>query len=533
MEYKEQAKTYELSGDFREAIKNYLQAALEFGKSEVFEDSKTEVAECLSRAAACFVELQEYSKAIKVYQNAINAYSQSELDLAEKYQNIANCCADIATCLLNPNPKIGSPNYDNAIKFLQKAKQFTVKRAKVEDPVLQKFVYERAAIYNSFIALINLFLDMPESSKLIINESLQILQKHNISGFGVTFTDFIYNLLNSQFEDAKQKLQIIEAESNNLSRSGPTFQAILLATLHNALTKYVPEVRIHLTKVVKEEKGVVYLSQKTFMNILLHTLFYANYNIERSEWKETYGLLIGNIKEDDLLIAEAVPITSGEKFEVAFEEKHYAKAAIYDSLAIDKGLFTIGWYHSHPGLGLFLSPTDILNQLGYQNLNPKAIALVFDFTKVTEKYLGFEIFRLDDPELGVHSDFHKVNWKIVDLKKKFQKDIPKLLENFIKNAKNLIDKSPKISIYQIAESLEFSEFVVGEILFELYQTKSNFPNTLFDEETNFFVKEEIAYRTVINLLKDINPLDFSIISQTLNISPIHEMKMAIRIKKQR
>ena len=120
MELKEQGKTYELSGDFREAIKNYLQAALELGNDKQIEDSKAEIAECLYRAAACFVELQEYSKAIKVYQNAINAYSQSEMDLAEKYQKIANCCADIATCLLNPNPTIGTPNYNDAIKYGQK-----------------------------------------------------------------------------------------------------------------------------------------------------------------------------------------------------------------------------------------------------------------------------------------------------------------------------------------------------------------------------------------------------------------------------
>ncbi|MHA1384969.1 MAG: tetratricopeptide repeat protein, partial [Candidatus Helarchaeota archaeon] len=314
MEYKEQGRTYEVSGNFREAVSSYLQAVIEFGKAENIENPKAEIGECLFRAAACFVELQEYSKAIKIYQNAINAYSQSQLEVSEKYQKIANCCADIATCLLNPSPKLEGPNYLNAEKFFQKAKEFTIKRAELEDPLLQKYVYERAAIYNGFVALIHIFQEMPETAKEIISKSQDMIQTKEILGFGNTFINFLDNILNSKFEAARQDLQIIEAESNNLSQSGPTFQAILIAALHNALTKYVPEERIHLTKVMKDEKGTVFLYHNILKNIFLHTMFYANFDIERSEWKESYGLLIGTIKGEDLIVADAVPITSGEKF---------------------------------------------------------------------------------------------------------------------------------------------------------------------------------------------------------------------------
>ncbi|MHA1376857.1 MAG: PCI domain-containing protein [Candidatus Helarchaeota archaeon] len=525
MEYKEQGRTLEVSGNFREAIESYLRAAVEIDKNLDVLDRKAEIGECLFRAAACFVELQEYPKAIKIYQNAINAFSESQLEIVDKYQNISNCCADIATCLLNSNPKFGVPNYTTAIKFFEKAREFTLKRAKLEESFLQKYILERAAIYNGFIALIYLFQEMPESAKEIIQKSDEIISKNKITGFGETFTNFIKNILESRFEEARQSLQIIEAESDNLSQSGPTFQAILIAALHSALTKYVPEERIHLTKVAIEEKGDVYLHFDSLRNIYLHTMFYANFEIKRSEWKESYGLLIGTIKGEDLIIAEAVPITSGEKYEVAFEEQHYSKAAEYDSLAVERGLFTVGWYHSHPGLGLFLSPTDILNQLGYQNLNPKAVALVFDFTKVSEKKLGFEIFRLDAPELGVHSDFHKVKWKIVDLKKHFEKEVPMIIENFITDIRKLINKSPKLSVEQIAQHLNYSRFVIKEILIELFQVKKAFPKFLFDIEAETLLNRETAYRAVLNLVKDYKEVSFSLISKTLNVTEKFSIKL--------
>lgn len=38
----------------------------------------------------------------------------------------------------------------------------------------------------------------------------------------------------------------------------------------------------------------------------------------------------------------------------------------------------IGWYHSHPGFGCWLSMTDITTQKSYEGLEPRAVALVID-----------------------------------------------------------------------------------------------------------------------------------------------------------
>ncbi len=516
MEYKEQGRAYEINGNFQEAIKNYLKAALEIEKTSDVEDPKTEIGDSLFRAAACFVEIQEYAKAIKCYQNAINAYTKGQLDLKDKYEKIANCCIDLATCLLNP--KEGTPDYLNSIRFFQKAKEFTNKRAEMEDSVLQKYIYERATIYDSFIAIIDLLLEIPESAKDIMNKIEDLIKLNKITGLGLTIFNFINNILKGNIEEARRNLQTIEAESSNLSFSGPSFQAILISLFHNVLFKYVPEEQLHLTKVTVEEKGTVILNLDSFRNILLHTMFYANFDIKREDWKETYGLLIGKLKDEDLIIFDSVPITSGEKFEVAFEEEHYLKAAEYDSMAVEKGYFTVGWYHSHPGLGLFLSPTDRLNQLGYQNLNPKAIALVFDFTKITEEFLGFEIFRLDDPELGTSSDFHKVKWKIKGIKKSFQKEIPSIIDDFGIEVEKMIKKSPIVTIEQIANHLNYSQFVVKEILIEMFEKKDKFKKIFFDIDAGTFLHEESTYRAISNLIKRYKNIPFSLIAKTLNIT---------------
>jgi len=38
----------------------------------------------------------------------------------------------------------------------------------------------------------------------------------------------------------------------------------------------------------------------------------------------------------------------------------------------------VGWYHSHPGLGLFLSQTDVGTHMGFYQFSPYAVSLVAD-----------------------------------------------------------------------------------------------------------------------------------------------------------
>ena len=169
---------------------------------------------------------------------------------------------------------------------------------------------------------------------------------------------------------------------------------------------------------ISAEGNLVILKFKAYKDIVLHSTRFANPGINRERWREVYGFLVGTVENDNVIIYEAIPMVHGGATEVEFEEQHYIEAAVINEKAAEKGFFLVGWYHSHPGLQIFLSSVDIKNHIGYQGLNQKAIALVIDPSKINSTYSGFEIFRLDDP-MNLNSSYHKVDWKITDLDEKF------------------------------------------------------------------------------------------------------------------
>ncbi|NVM30062.1 MAG: Mov34/MPN/PAD-1 family protein [Candidatus Helarchaeota archaeon] len=165
-----------------------------------------------------------------------------------------------------------------------------------------------------------------------------------------------------------------------------------------------------------EDPSVCVLTLEAYEQIVLHATRFANTKVPMDVWKEVYGFLIGTVEDTRVLVKKAVPMAHGSSVEVEFTDEHYIKSAQIDSWAAERNMFIVGWYHSHPGLGLFLSSTDIQNQLGYQGPNPNAVAIVFDHTKVSEPgHPGFEVFKLDDPNLGRMSDFHSIKWEIEDV----------------------------------------------------------------------------------------------------------------------
>ena len=98
--------------------------------------------------------------------------------------------------------------------------------------------------------------------------------------------------------------------------------------------------------------------------------------------REVAGLLLGQARERnhclEVIITQALrgQATQGTPVSVqlSFESWKYfieAKAARYPHLA------TVGWYHTHPGLGTFLSPTDELAHMSFFG-KPWQVALVVD-----------------------------------------------------------------------------------------------------------------------------------------------------------
>jgi proteasome lid subunit RPN8/RPN11 len=90
---------------------------------------------------------------------------------------------------------------------------------------------------------------------------------------------------------------------------------------------------------------------------------------------EAIGLLGGKeIGDKELLVTRIVLVTEGSEYSVAFSEEDFNAFE-----EINNSEYCIGWWHSHPGYGLFLSKTDIQTQIfSFQMAHELSVALVVD-----------------------------------------------------------------------------------------------------------------------------------------------------------
>ncbi|TYI93035.1 hypothetical protein E1A91_D02G110400v1 [Gossypium mustelinum] len=58
----------------------------------------------------------------------------------------------------------------------------------------------------------------------------------------------------------------------------------------------------------------------------------------------------------------------------------------------------VGWYHSHPGFGCWLSGVDINTQQSFEGLNQRAVAVVVDPIQSVKGKLVIDAFRLINPQ---------------------------------------------------------------------------------------------------------------------------------------
>lgn len=59
----------------------------------------------------------------------------------------------------------------------------------------------------------------------------------------------------------------------------------------------------------------------------------------------------------------------------------------------------VGWYHSHPGFGCWLSGVDINTQQSFEALNPRAVAVVVDPIQSVKGKVVIDAFRLINPQM--------------------------------------------------------------------------------------------------------------------------------------
>lgn len=156
----------------------------------------------------------------------------------------------------------------------------------------------------------------------------------------------------------------------------------------------------NLTKKAKtSDKSLIYLHTEAYFKIIYHSLCYANKQRDKNNWLEVMGFISGTVSQDKtktyeiINITKAWPISHGNSVSVTIDD--YGKSLNKIMTDLSKTNSTIlGWYHSHPSYGLFMSQTDFETQKSYQKMYDKAVALVFDHTIWSSINTGIEAYRL-------------------------------------------------------------------------------------------------------------------------------------------
>jgi proteasome lid subunit RPN8/RPN11 len=115
----------------------------------------------------------------------------------------------------------------------------------------------------------------------------------------------------------------------------------------------------------------------------LFKVFVTNRVIERisrdvNRPVERIGLLMGTLEDQSLWINDIIP-GEVETSEVSCVFPPQRLAQVANDIVEGKiGGRIVGWYHSHPGQGLFLSQTDAETHMQFYQFSPYAVSLVVD-----------------------------------------------------------------------------------------------------------------------------------------------------------
>jgi len=198
----------------------------------------------------------------------------------------------------------------------------------------------------------------------------------------------------------------IKLDEELLGKSTTKRPATVRKLTEEDLSPYLPEGEVD-TSLEAYEPGIdpirVKIHLKAYLKMALHALKYAHPNIPQKKWVEIIGLMTGYIENNNtplacLVVTDAYPIGHGTDVNAQIQNPQ-SHVKVYKEL---KGEMILGWYHSHPSYGAFMSKTDYDTQVRYQRLGARGsqltapIALVIDPTKITHRSYGFKIFRLKE-----------------------------------------------------------------------------------------------------------------------------------------
>ncbi|RLN93301.1 hypothetical protein BBJ28_00007915 [Nothophytophthora sp. Chile5] len=116
---------------------------------------------------------------------------------------------------------------------------------------------------------------------------------------------------------------------------------------------------------------------------------------------EVMGLMLGEFVDDytvNCIDVFAMP-QSGTGVSVEAVDPVFQMKMLEMLKQTGRAEMVVGWYHSHPGFGCWLSGVDINTQQSFEALNPRAVAVVVDPIQSVKGKVVIDAFRLINPQL--------------------------------------------------------------------------------------------------------------------------------------
>jgi len=116
---------------------------------------------------------------------------------------------------------------------------------------------------------------------------------------------------------------------------------------------------------------------------------------------EVMGLMLGDFIDDytvQVVDVFAMP-QSGTGVSVEAVDPVFQTKMLDMLKQTNRPQMVVGWYHSHPGFGCWLSGVDINTQQSFEQLNKRAVAVVIDPIQSVKGKVVIDAFRLINPQL--------------------------------------------------------------------------------------------------------------------------------------
>ncbi|NVM30903.1 MAG: tetratricopeptide repeat protein [Candidatus Helarchaeota archaeon] len=481
MEFEDKAKEAEKAGDYRSAINYYSQALAKLKIIDAEEDLQFKWGNLVGLLANLYTELGDFDNAISCYKDAIAKHKGSWAYLDKILRNMGENSSKLGLCfIIDLEYEEALGHFEKAIEYLERCLELEEQESIIPlvEQILLNFAFKIFCLFN---------LDRGYKEILpVLEKAVQLTAEHDLESFSSDLIEFSSAAI---FKNIKDAYAIFKRKIQNATDGLPfrsVLQAVAIGLIWDFANQFIPQLRIQVKDKEDGDEGEIVLTRQCYEDMLLYGFSFANGKMPSSDFREVIALIVGKIKKGNVIVSNIVPMTSGTEKEVEFKDEHYAKAAEVNSEAAERDEFIVGWFHTHPNLGLFLSATDIFNQLGYQSLNEKAIAIEFDFTQLTPSNSGFAFFRLDDAKLATAS-YHTVKWRIKEPTKNFYSDCISLFSRILSDLNHTVLKNGQMPLAQLAKELGRSELLLEEIIPNLIELE-HLPNLLYDPETKMISK---------------------------------------------